>query len=164
MIEDPIKEHVLEEFATGFVSHFEYKPPKPWGSVRNYPPVKSPEGVDRLREAMTKQVLAGKMIGGEGWTEKRVTDFFGGSGFYGIPCGAAEKAGDPLGRIVHDYGFFPGGSYSVNATHSCTSVKFLTLKEIANNLDGVVWFIKADLASGYRQFGAHPVDWRFQVY
>ena len=24
--------------------------------------------------------------------------------------------------------------------------------------------LKADLASGYRQFGTHPVDWRFQVY
>ena len=24
--------------------------------------------------------------------------------------------------------------------------------------------IKADLASGFPQFGTHPVDWRFQVY
>ena len=31
-------------------------------------------------------------------------------------------------------------------------------------MDDVTWLIKADLSSGYRQFGTHPVDWRFQVY
>ena len=31
-------------------------------------------------------------------------------------------------------------------------------------LDGVKWYIKADLSAGYRQFGTHPVDWPFQVY
>ena len=29
LVEDPMKEHVLEEFATGFISHFEYTPPEP---------------------------------------------------------------------------------------------------------------------------------------
>ena len=72
--------------------------------------------------------------------------------------------GDPLGRIVHDYGYYPEGSYSVNAAHSCTSVRFLSLFEVTSILDEVDWFIKADLSSGYRQFGAHPADWRFQVY
>ena len=28
-IDDPIKEHVISEFATGFVSHFEYHTPTP---------------------------------------------------------------------------------------------------------------------------------------
>ena len=74
------------------------------------------------------------------------------------------KGGDPLGRIVHDYGYHPRDSYSVNSTHSCTSVKYLTLPEITKILDEVTWFIKADLENGYRQFGVHPVDWRFQVY
>ena len=31
-------------------------------------------------------------------------------------------------------------------------------------LEHVVWYIKADLSSGFRQFGTHPQDWRFQVY
>ena len=101
--------------------------------------------MERLRKAMAKQVTSDKMIGGKGWTAKHVTDFFGGAGFYGIPCSATAKGGDPLGRIVHDYGYHPRGSYSVNATHSCTSVRFLTLKEIVNILDEVSWFIKADL-------------------
>ena len=104
------------------------------------------------------------MIGGKGWTTQHVNNFPGGSGFYRISRSATAKAGDPLGRIVHDYGYYPKGSYSVNATHSCTSVKFLTLKEIATILDEVKWLLKADLASGYRQFGTHPADWKFQVY
>ena len=66
LVNDPIKEHVLAEFATGFVSHFEYPVPEPWGSVQNYPPVRTPEGAQRFREAMAKQVVAGKMIGGKG--------------------------------------------------------------------------------------------------
>ena len=61
-----MKEHVLAGFATGFVSHFEYAPPKPWGHVDNYPLVKSPEGGEKLKSTMDKQVKAGKMIGGEG--------------------------------------------------------------------------------------------------
>ena len=93
-----------------------------------------------------------------------VRDFFGGAGFYGIPCTATSKDGDPLGRIVHDYGYHPEGSYSINSAHSCTSVKFLSLYEISTILDQATWLIKADLSSGYRQFGTHPVDWRFQVY
>ena len=63
--------------------------------------------------------------------------FFGGQGFYGIPCGAVEKNGDPLGRIVNDYGFYVRGSYSVNAAHSCTRVKYNTTYEVASILKNV---------------------------
>ena len=31
-------------------------------------------------------------------------------------------------------------------------------------LENVIWYIKADLQSGFRQFGTYPADWRFQVY
>ena len=109
-MDDPIKEHVLEEFATGFVSHFEYDPPVPWGSVSNYPLVTSMVGRKKLTAAMAKQILAGKMIGGVGWTGDDVREFFGGRQFYGIPCNATAKGGDPLGRIVHDYGYYPADS------------------------------------------------------
>ena len=40
----------------------------------------------------------------------------------------------------------------------------MSLFEVASILDEVKWFIRADLASGYRQFGTHQVDWKFQVY
>ena len=61
-------------------------------------------------------------------------NFFGGKQFYGIPCGAVAKGDDPMGRIVHDYGYYHTNSYSVNATHSCTSVKYLSSKEVAKNI------------------------------
>ena len=63
--------------------------------------------------------------------------FFGGQGFFGIPCGAVEKDGDPLGRIVHDYGFYRRGSYSINAAYSCTRVKYNTTYEVACILKNV---------------------------
>ena len=61
-----MKAHVLAEMATGFVSHFEYTPPKPWGTVSNYPALTSPEGKATFRAAMKKQIIEGRMIGGEG--------------------------------------------------------------------------------------------------
>ena len=66
LINDPFKEHVMANFATGFVSHFEYPLPKPWGHVHNYPLVGSPQGKDKLRAALNKQIITGKMIGGKG--------------------------------------------------------------------------------------------------
>ena len=164
IVKDEMKPHVLECFETGFVSHFEYPLPEPWGSVENYEPLLSKKGREMLQRAMSKQVEEGKMIGGPGWTAEMVRNFFGGQNFYGIPCGVTEKDGDPFGRIVHDYGFYKRGGYSINATHSSTSVKYLTFLERASILQNVQWYIKADLASGFRQFGTHPVDWRMQVY
>ena len=64
-------------------------------------------------------------------------DFFGGQDFYGIPCNATQKGEDPLGRIVHDYGYYSAGSYSVNATHFSTSLKYLSAKQVMQVLDGV---------------------------
>ena len=161
---DPMKEHVLACFATGFVSHFRYKLPQPQGSKSNYGPLKTKAGQVKFTAAMRKEVLAGHMLGGPGWTSQDVRRFFGGRHFQGIPSGAVPKGGDPLGRIVHDYGFYPAKSYSINASHSCTRVKYKSFKETAEVLEHVRWYIKADLKSGYRQFGTHPVDQRHQVY
>jgi len=65
---------------------------------------------------------------------------------------------------VHDYGFYQRGSYSINAAHANTSVRYDSIRRRVIVLEGVSWYIKADLKSGYRQFGTHPSDWRFQVY
>ena len=104
------------------------------------------------------------MIGGPGWRAIDIQNFFGGKNFYGIPSGAVVKDGDIYGRIIHDYGYFSRDSYSVNASHSCTSVQYKTLRETTTILHDVTWLLKADLAAGFRLFGTHPVDWRFQVY
>ena len=58
-------------------------------------------------------------------------NFLGGANFYGVPSGAVEKNGDPYGRVIHDYGYYIRGSYSVNAAHSSTSVTYMTLPETA---------------------------------
>ena len=105
--------------------------------MSNYPPLNEPEGRLKFRNAMRKEVLAGRMIGGVGWSSSVVRNFFGGRDFYGIPSGAVLKDGDPCGRIVHDYGYHPKDSYSVNSTHSCTSVKYLTTQEVVSILNEV---------------------------
>ena len=64
LIDHPLNEHVMANFATGFVSHFEYLLPIPWGHV--YPLVCSPQGKTKLRVALTKHIATGKMIGGKG--------------------------------------------------------------------------------------------------
>ena len=66
LIQNPMKQHVLECFATGFVSHFEYKPPRPWGSVHNYHPITDTIGTEKFRCAMEKEIRGGRMIGGPG--------------------------------------------------------------------------------------------------
>ena len=69
-----------------------------------------------------------------------------------------------MGRIVHDYGYYAPGSYTVNAAHANTSVKYDSMRKRVLIVDKVIFYIKADLQSGFRQFGTHPSDWRFQVY
>ena len=105
--------------------------------MSNYPQLNEPEGRLKFRNAMRKEVLAGRMIGGRGWSSSTVRNFFGGRNYYGIPSGAVSKDGDPYGRIVHDYGYHPKNSYSVNSTHSCTSVKYLTTQEVVYILNEV---------------------------
>ena len=50
----------------------------------NYDPVRDPEGVRFLRKNLKKEVLAGRMIGGTGWTAALIRSFFGNVDFYGI--------------------------------------------------------------------------------
>ena len=64
LVEDKMKDHVIKCFATGFISHFEYDPPDPWGHVDNYTPLAGTEGEAVLRRAMMKEVVAGRMIKG----------------------------------------------------------------------------------------------------
>ena len=61
-----MKNHVIKCFAAGFISHFEYDPPEPWGHVINYEPLAVTEGDTVLRKAVRKEVEAGRMIGGPG--------------------------------------------------------------------------------------------------
>ena len=126
--------------------------------MTNYIPITTKRGSRRFQETMREQVIQGKMIGGPGWSNQKITDFFGSKQWYGIPCSAVAKDGDPLGRVVHDYGFYKRGSYSINAAHANTSVRYDSFRRRVQVLDGITWYIKADLKSGFRQFGTHPSD------
>ena len=137
-IEHHSKARVLESLKEGFKSHFEYPLPQPWGHVENYPPLLSPSGRQKLRDTMAVQVRQGKMIGVPGWSSIHVSGFFGGDRWYGIPCGATEKDGDPLGRIVHDYGYHKTNSYSINAAHSDTSVRYDSIRKRVRILENIV--------------------------
>ena len=61
-----MKDHVMKCLATGFISHFEYEPPVPWGHADNRQLLRGPQGKAVLRDAMRKEVVAGRMIGGLG--------------------------------------------------------------------------------------------------
>ena len=66
LVKEDTKDHVMKCLATGFISHFEYDPPVPWGHVKNYQPLSGPHGKTLLRNTMRKEVAAGRMIGGPG--------------------------------------------------------------------------------------------------
>ena len=65
-MEDDLKDHVLKCFGTGFISHFEYTPPVPWGHVENQTPLHDAAGSKVLRERMREEVIQGRMLGGPG--------------------------------------------------------------------------------------------------
>ena len=130
---------MLSSLKAGFKSHFEYPCPPPWGHVENYAPLLAPSGRQRLRNTIAVQVLQGKMIGRPGWSSNHISKFFGGDCWYhGIPCGATEKDGDTLGRIVHDYGYHKIKSYSISAAHSNTNVKYDSIRKRVRLLMNVV--------------------------
>ena len=58
--------------------------------------------LNNCRTRFQKEVQAGRMIGGPGWTREHVRWFLQ-SDFYVTPCGAVPMDDDPFGRIVHYY-------------------------------------------------------------
>ena len=64
--------------------------------------------IQKCRDRFSKEIKAGRMIGGVGWTRADVEDFLS-SNVYTIPCGSVPKGDDPHGRIVHDYSYAAKG-------------------------------------------------------
>ena len=113
--------------------------------------------IEKCRARFDAEIKKGRMLGGVGWSKNIVRNFLG-KNFYTIPCGAVPKNGDPDGRIIHNYSFPSPLFGSVNSVLLDTSVSYITFKERISLLDKVDWFIKADMVSGFRQFGTHPKD------
>ena len=114
----------------------------------------------RLR--FEKEIRAGRMIGGPGWTREHVHWFLNGD-FFITPCGAVPKNGDPFGRIVHNYSHEFDG-LSLNTALLDNSVSYISFKERVLLLSQVTWYFKVDLKNGYRQVPVSPKDWHTQVY
>ena len=80
---------------------------------------------------MAKEVREGRMIGGPGCTRAWYVNSLVVRTSTAYHPVRLKKNGDVYGRIIHDYGYHPNFAYSINATHSCTSVKYKTLSETA---------------------------------
>lgn len=74
--------------------------PRPGKIPKNY--FRNRKGIDKCRARFTSEIKKGRMIGGVGWTSE-IVEWFLGTPFYTVPCGAVPKNDDPLGRIIHDY-------------------------------------------------------------
>ena len=121
------------------------------------------EATKKARERFSAEVKKGRMLGGLGWTRKKVENFLK-KKVYVVPCGAVPKNGDENGRIIHNYSHPQKKSLSVNSALTNTSVEYITFKKRVAMLSEVDWYIKVDLKNGYRQLPIHPTDWHTQVY
>ena len=129
-------------------------------------PINFLRGADAIKKArarFTSEVEKGRMLGGVGWTRKKVEDFLK-QKVHVIPCGAVPKNGDKNGRIIHNYSYPQKNALSVNSALVNTSVEYITFKQRVALLAQVDWYIKVDLKNGYRQLPVHPSDWHTQIY
>jgi len=62
--------------------------------------LKGADATKKARERFVSEVQKGRMLGGRGWTRKKVEKFLKRK-VYVIPCGAVPKDGDKNGRIIH---------------------------------------------------------------
>ena len=152
---------ILKNLEFGFRADWAPVMPTPNTSTQNF--LRGADAIRKARARFTGEVKKGRMIGGAGWTKKRVENFLKRK-VHVIPCGAVPKADDPNGRIIHNYSYPHKKSNSVNSALTNTSVEYITFKERVALLAQVDWYFKVDLKNGYRQLPVHPVDWHTQVY
>ena len=96
----PTKEAVLDMLAYGLKGEWGPNLPPPGRTAANYLGSQAARGECRLR--FKSEILAGRMLGGPGWT-REVVRWFLGRDFYLTPCGTVRKGDNPHGRIVHNY-------------------------------------------------------------
>ena len=91
--------------------------------------------VKKCRDRFSKEIRAGRMLGGAGWTRKSVEKFLS-APVYTIPCGSVCKGDDPHGRIIHDYSYACSEG-SINSSLLENSVKYIAFKERVRALSKV---------------------------
>ena len=154
----PTKSSVLHMLAYGLRGDWGPELPPPNRPAANY----LGAALANCRRRFIKEIQAGRMIGGPGWTRNHVRWFLN-SDFFVTPCGAVPKDGDPFGRIVHNYSHEFDG-LSLNAALLDNSVSYISFTERVRLLSQVTWYFKVDLKNGYRQVPVSPKDWHTQVY
>ena len=150
----PQKAAVLDMLAAGLRGNWATTLPPPNRPASNYLGPMSARRKCRLR--FKSEILAGRMIGGPGWTRATVRWFLRGD-FYITPCGAVMKGDDPHGRIVYNYSHSFNGM-SLNDALVDNSVSYITFRDRVRMLSQVTWYFKVDLENGYRQVPVHPLD------
>ena len=151
----PNKNLILNNLEFGFRA--EWAPVIPPANSNPHNFFKGKLAVEKARARFEQEMRKGRMLGGSGWSLKRVERFLKQKAHV-IPCGAVPKKNDPCGRIIHNYSY-PNKHYnSVNSVLTNTSVEYITFKERVALLSQVDWFLKVDLKNGYRQLPVHPSD------
>lgn len=160
LIPHPTKDAVLKMLAYGLKGEWGPNLPPPGRPAANYLGPQAAHEECRLR--FKSEILAGRMVGGPGWS-REVVRWFLGTDFYLTPCGAVRKGDNPHGRIVHNYSREFDG-VSLNDALLDNSVTYISFKERVHLLAQVSWYFKMDLKNGYRQLPVHPSEWCTQVY
>ena len=157
----PDKNEILKNLQFGFRAHWAPQLPPTSSKPHNF--LKGKIALRKARRRFEAEVKKGRMLGGRGWSQKKVEQFLK-CKVHVIPCGAVPKNDDPYGRIIHNYSHPNKHVGSINSALTHTSVSYITFKERVAQLDQVDWFLKVDLKNGYRQLPVHPSDWHTQIY
>ena len=138
----PNKKLILRNLRFGFRADWAPEMPPTDTNPKNF--LRGEVAVKKARARFTGEVKKGRMIGGVGWSLRKVEEFLGRK-VYVIPCGAVPKNDDPYGRVIHDYSY-PKKKYSnsINAALTNTSVEYITFKNRVAELAQVDWYLKAD--------------------
>ena len=157
----PNRNLILNNLKFGFRAEWAPVIPPVNSSPHNF--FKGELAVTKARARFKQEIQKGRMLGGVGWSLKRVEKFLK-QKVHVIPCGAVPKKNDPCGRVIHNYSYPNKHSNSINSVLTNTSVEYITFKERVALLAHVDWFLKVDLKNGYRQLPVHPSDWHTQIY
>ena len=97
----PDKNIILHNLQYGFRADWAPEMPPNNSFPTNF--LKGEEAIQKARDRFVKEVQKGQMLGGVGWSLRKVKQFLK-RNVYIIPCGAVAKNDDPFGRIIHNYG------------------------------------------------------------
>ena len=118
----------------------QHRLPETWDTPENYPPADTPEGVEKARSHLIKEVTKGRMFGP--LESREMCEKVLGREVYPVPINFVDKwledekgnrYADPFGRCTHDLGFTGSRDRkkpSVNGISRSNSTVLPTHKEL----------------------------------